>query len=64
LDGIEKNKMTEKFSLFRDNPAENNEKNNGIMASEVRQPGQSMIENGCPPPSICPHHEFQFQIHY
>jgi hypothetical protein len=45
LDGIEKNKAVENFSLFGYNPAKNNKKDNRKMASKVGEPGQGMIKN-------------------
>jgi hypothetical protein len=45
LDGIEKNKAAENFSLFGYNPAKNNEENKREMASKVSDPGQGMIKD-------------------
>jgi len=43
LDGIKKNKMTENSSLFGQNPAKKDEKDDCKMASQIRQPGQDLI---------------------
>jgi hypothetical protein len=39
LNGIEKNEITQDFSLFGYDPAENNEEDERIMAPEVGEPG-------------------------
>jgi len=46
LDSIKKNKMTENFSLFGQNPAKKNEKDDCKMASQIGQPGQDLIQDG------------------
>ena len=58
LDGIKKNKVPENFSPFRYNPAENNEKDQCKMASEIGDPGQNKVKGGGTPPSIRPFHQF------
>ena len=58
LDGIKKNQTTEDFSLLRYDPAEYNEEDQCKVASEVGDPGQNIVEDGCAPPRIRPFHQF------
>ena len=44
LDGIEKNKTPENFSLSGYHPAKQDEKNKSEMTSKVGEPGQSIIK--------------------
>jgi len=43
LDGIKKDKVTENFSLFGQNPAKKNKKDDCKMASQIGQPRQDLI---------------------
>ncbi len=46
LNGIKKNEATKNSSLFGQNPAEENEKDDSKVASEIGQPGQGLIQHG------------------
>ena len=46
LDGIKKNKMAENFSLFGENPAKKDEKDDRKMAPQIGQPWQDLIQKG------------------
>ncbi len=46
LNGIKENKTVENSSLFCENPAKDNKKNNCKMASKIGKPRDRIIEEG------------------